>query len=113
MEIREGVCVCGQTFEIPIKRGRPPVRCPECRDAYANGTLPDRLASLGVDRSVLGRRPFNSSPTPTPKGEIKNPQCGSEIENMSDTDRVNDRLNRLEGALKERGLHISQHRDKW
>lgn len=112
-EERLGECVCGGTFEIPIKRGRPPVRCPECREAYANGTLPDRLASKGIDPHVALRRRFNFDPTSTPSGEINSPQRGHGTGNLGKNPEVERRIDELEMFLKARNLHISQHRDKW
>lgn len=112
-EERVGNCVCGNTFPIPAKRGRPPVRCVDCREAYANGTLPDRLASLGIDHHVALRKTNKFSAPSTPRGPTILGQGADEIENVDEVNRVEDRLNRLEGALKSRGLHISQHRDKW
>lgn len=111
-EVREGICVCGATFPIPIKRGRPPVRCPACREAYADGTLPDRLASLGVDRSVLHPRRIKSDPTSTPQGEINSPQLGHGTGNLGKNPEVERRIDELEMFLKSRNRHISQHRDK-
>lgn len=112
-EVREGKCLCGETFEIPIKRGRPPVRCAECREAYTDGTLRDRLASKGIDPDVATRRRFNSDPTSTPQGEINGPQRGHQTGNLGKNPEVERRIDELEMFLKSRNRHISQHRDSW
>lgn len=113
MEQREVNCLCGEVFLIPIKRGRPAVRCPDCREAYSNGTLRDRLASKGVDHYRQSPARINSDPTSTPQGEINEPQRGYGSQNLGKNPEVEKRIDELEMFLKSRGLHISQHRDKW
>lgn len=113
MSERVGTCVCGQTFPIPIKRGRPPVRCDACREAYSNGTLRDRLVSLGIDPNLAQPKRFNSSPTSTPQGEIKEAESEDEIQKPGRVLSVSQRVDWLEMRLKASGSHISQHRDKW
>lgn len=112
-ETRTGTCVCGQTFVIPIKRGRPPVRCEDCREAYANGMIRDRLASLGIDPDRATRKRINSQPTPTPREDWILAEREDEIEIVQDVSRAKQRVEHLEMLLKSRNLHISQHRDKW
>lgn len=113
MSERQGKCVCGNTFPIPAKRGRPPVRCLDCREAYANGTLPDRLASLGIDHHVALRKTNKSRGTRTPQDMAILAQGEDENEKIVPFLTASERVARLEMLLKSRGLHISQHRDKW
>lgn len=112
-EVREGICVCGGTFEIPIKRGRPPVRCPECREAYSDGTLPDRLASKGIDPHVALRRRFNSDPSLDPQDPLILAEREAETDKAKKKREAEALVDRLEANLKMAGQHISQHRDKW
>lgn len=113
MSERVGTCVCGTEFPIPIKRGRPPVRCPECREAYANGTLRDRLASLGIDPDLALRKRIDLRPTSTPQGPGILAQGEDAIEEVDEKTKAQQLVDDLEFKLKLAGLHISQHRDKW
>lgn len=110
---REVKCLCGEVFLIPIKRGRPAVRCGECREAYANGTLRDRLASKGIDPYRPSPSRINSDPTSTPQDEINKPQIEDETEISKKRREANELVDRLEEKLRVAGNHISQHRDKW
>lgn len=113
MEERVGICVCGAEFPIPVKRGRPPVRCDACREAYADGTLRDKLASLGIDPDLALRKRIDLHATSTPRNPMILAERGDEIEKVPEKITVEQRLDELEMLLKSRGLHISQHRDKW
>lgn len=110
---RTGTCVCGAEFPIPAKRGRPPVRCVDCREAYSNGTLPDRLAQMGIDPDVaLRKRIVLPVGDDTSDPEIL-AQREAQIEKTGKIKRTEEQIDRLEYELKMRGIHISQHRDKW
>lgn len=113
VEPRVGNCACGQTFVIPIKRGRPPVRCEDCREAYANGMIRDRLASKGIDPDLAVRRRIDSRPIPNPREEINSSQSEDEIQLSDKIITARRRVDELEMFLKSRGQHISQHQDKW
>lgn len=113
MEQREVKCLCGEVFHIPVKRGRPAVRCPDCREAYSNGTLRDRLASKGIDPYRPSPSRINSDPTSTPQDEINKPQRGYGSQNLGKNPEVERRIDELEMLLKSRNRHISQHRDTW
>lgn len=113
MSERVGTCVCGQTFPIPIKRGRPPVRCEACREAYSNGTLRDRLASLGIDPDLALRKRIDLRPSTTPPDGTILAEGEAEIEKVPDISAARKRVETLEMLLKSRNLHISQHRDTW
>lgn len=113
IEPRVGICVCGAEFPIPVKRGRPPVRCTACRDAYADGTLPDRLASLGIDHHMITRPRINSDPSSTPTDPMILAEREAETEKVKKKREAEELVNRLEERLKAAGKHISQHRDKW
>lgn len=111
MSERLGTCVCGETFEIPIKRGRPPVRCGECREAYANGMLRDRLASLGIDPDVALRKRIDLHPSSTPHDAPILAEGADENQKPRRALTVSQRVDWLEMRLKASGSHISQHRD--
>lgn len=113
MAERVGNCVCGQTFPIPFKRGRPPVRCDGCREAYSNGTLRDRLASLGIDPDVVLRKRINSGLSPTLRDAEILAQSEDETEIVDEINKSKARVANLELMLKANGSHISQHKDKW
>lgn len=113
VEPRTITCLCGNSFTYIPKRGRPPVRCDDCREAYANGMIRDRLASLGIDPNLAIQRRINSHPIPTPRKEINLPEGEPQIEEVPDINKSRAKVDRLEESLKRAGLHISQHRDKW
>ena len=110
---REMLCVCGETFMIPVKRGRPAVRCPECREAHANGTLADRLWSRGIDTSLRHARAIKSDGTSTPSDPTILAEREAEKELSKKRREAEELVDRLEFKLRMAGNHISQHRDKW
>lgn len=113
VEPRTIACLCGNTFVYIPKRGRPPVRCDDCREAYANGMIRDRLASLGVDPNLAVQHRIKSRPIPTPREPMILGEGEAESEEFPDISKSRAKVDRLEENLKRAGLHISQHRDKW
>lgn len=113
IEPRVGNCLCGQTFPIPIKRGRPPVRCDDCREAYSNGMIRDRLASKGIDPDLALRKRIDSRPTSTPREPMILAEGEDETQKTAKLIAAKRRVDELEMFLKSRGQHISQHQDNW